>query len=463
MKIRTRLATAASALVALAVGLTTVAVIRVQRQALEADARLRLESIMDGVERLGQESLANKDELMLLSYLMLLQKERQEFAWGTATYNGHTSQVGTDEPGLVYFSRSVSASRSMRSGVLRVMNSTGTATADMLYVRLGFREELLRAEIDRALKPLLAQTVRLGGLFIVLGLLGSVWLAQRITSPILVLTGAIESLGEGRLDARVRERGPVEVKVLAHRFNTMAARVKDLVEFREDILHALTHDIKTPLAGLKSHLELWAERGLSKDPALRRADMEAFVSAVSRMENSLADALRLFRSPEGETLEQSKLIAIHEIIEEVIVLFLPVAHAKNIDLQHLPSKMTGSYYGPEEPLRQIITNLLSNALKFTPDGGRIHCGISDMPHEVQFSVSDTGYGIPPDDLPHLFTRFYRSEAGRHRRIPGTGLGLALARRAVESLGGTIRVESQVNKGSTFTVTFPKKDLPTEDA
>lgn len=485
MRIRTRSAVLTAGLIGAVVALVAGTIIREQRRILEQDSRLRLESVMDGIARLGEEALAGEDALMLISHLMILQKERADLAWASVNYKGHESSIGARETGLVVVSRVLRGRRPVTYTLSTLTASTETAPGvavapdgitvraaghvrlevsekaapEPLELSLGFRASALRAETERALKPLVTRTLQIAGLFMALGFLGAAALSHALTAPLAAMSATVEAFGDGRFDARVPESGGTELKILALRFNDMAERLEELNAFREDLLHTLGHELNTPLAGLKGYLEMWREGGLPEDPQQRREAFAVLSGAVLRMEDSLGAALSLFRLGEGAAAGERKVVWVDALLDEARALFEPAARAKNVALHGLPPGQVGFFHGPEEPLRLIVSNLVSNALKYTPDGGEVRCGLEDDVRSLRFWVADTGYGIAAEHLPHLFDKFYRVEDGRRRRIPGTGLGLALTRRAVESLGGTIAVSSEPGRGSTFTVILPKKPLP----
>jgi histidine kinase len=179
-------------------------------------------------------------------------------------------------------------------------------------------------------------------------------------------------------------------------------------------------------------------------------------AAVLRMEHSLLNAIGLFRRGPHTAVERKRLVWIDDVLRETFQIFAPVVRAKRIELE-LPSfETTKCLFADDELLRRIVVNLVSNALKYTPNGGRVRVGLESDGSQVRFWVSDTGRGIQASDLPHLFTKFYRGEPGQRReRIPGSGLGLNIAQKAARSLGGEITVTSEPGQGSVFTGTFPK--------
>jgi|GEM_PF-3507380 len=455
MKIQTKFSILTAVLISAVVISMGALLARAQRRALADDAQQRLAAVMDGVTRIAQESVSARDELMLLSYLMFLQHERPELALAAVTYRGHTARVGSAQARLLVLTRTVSPRSVPDRGL-------GGGASPVIMVRLGFRQDRLDADLNRALRTFIARIISVAVLFIVLGMLGAAALSRLLTRPLMTLTSAVMAVGQGRLDVSVPVAGRDEVSVLEARFNAMTARLKGLTQFREDILYTLTHELNTPLNGLKGYLELWRDRKLPRDESERREIIDTMLAAVLRMEQSLGNALRLFRgSDSGAQAAPRQVVWVEGIFNEVRNLLAPMARAKRITLHPLPPGAIAFLTAAEEPLRQIVTNLVSNALKYTPDGGEVRLGLKDAPQELQFWVSDTGYGIPAQDIPHLFTKFYRSGSAGVQCIPGSGLGLSIAQRAAESLGGRIQVKSELGKGSTFLVVIPKRPLHLE--
>lgn len=423
----------------------SILVVRSQRAALEAQSQERIGALMEGVARIGRESAAAKDPLMLVSYLMFLRQEHPEIAYAEVAQDGRPAIVGEDGPGLAYFSREVVA----RDKKTRIA------------VKLGFVEESLRAEVDRALDPLMRKTYSIAGAALLFAVFANIYLGMLLARPIEHLAQATALVAQGRMDIRVPVASKDEVGVLSDRFNRMTVRLGELMQFREDILHALTHEINTPLNGIKGYLELWEDRKLPEDRAEQKEIVSTMMAAVNNMEHSLGSALRLFR---GEHLEprlddEDEMVWVNELMNQVTTLFVPVARARSVTLRHLPKEQIGFITCRKDSLRQIITNLVSNAIKYTPAGGKISMGLDgDKAGMLTFWVSDTGYGIPKEDIPHLFTKFYRSEEKRSeaKRIPGTGLGLNITHKAVEAMGGRIRIDSEPGKGSTFYIDLPKQ-------
>jgi signal transduction histidine kinase len=492
MKIRTKLFLLISTLIGAVVLALATAVATVQRKALEAESQRRLQAVTDGVTRLAQESLDKSDPLMVLSYLMYLRGEHPELAYAAVTLRGHTSELGADDGGLLYWTANVVGRHPVKYTVTTVsaasnpsdslsfstsgvsLSLPGSAVVSVeegkrtesLGLKLGFVRAALDAETDAAFQPLARRTAAVAGVFLALGWLGALTLSKMITSPLLALTAAAGAIKKGDLDARVAVTTKDEIGVLSERFNEMTAHLKQFTQFREDLLHTLTHELNTPLGGLKGYLELWQDRKLPPEGPERDEIAQTMSAAVLRMEHSLGSALRLFRAGAGGGVAASRktVVWIDDLLREAGMLFAPVAKAKNVTLELPPDNVTKGLYGDEELLRQIVFNLISNALKYTSDGGRVHVSLTGDAACVRLQVQDNGLGIRASDLPHLFTKFYRSDEGERRvRIPGTGLGLNIALKAAQAHGGTITVSSELRRGSVFTVTLPKSGTTKEAA
>lgn len=486
MRIRTKYQLVTAGLIAAVVACTAAAVIQTQRKVLRGQALQRLDAVLEGAARIARESFEGRDRLMAVSYLKFLQQEHPELAFASVSYGGRVAAIGKERGGLLYLERgafpagkpvryTISAYPSAAgaaTGALSVstggvsLSVTGRATVNVeepapaqgVSVRLGFVKSHIDGEVARALAPLMRWTFAIAGFFMMLGLLANAWVAKLLTGPLEALAQATGLLAAGRLDVKVPVRSNDELGTLTGGFNHMSGRIKELVESREDILHTLTHEINTPLNGLKGYLELWQDQKLPADAEQNKRIVDTMALAVLRMENSLSNALSLFR------LEQKALpaaaagpVQVDEVLKQTLTLFRPMALEKKLKIALLPKDAAAAITAPEDLVRRIIVNLVSNAIKYTPEGGRIWLGLYDMPEEVHFHISNTGFGIPPEDIPHLFTKFYRSGEDRAsgRRIPGTGLGLNIVKKAVEAIGGSVYVESKQGESTLFFVRLSK--------
>lgn len=270
------------------------------------------------------------------------------------------------------------------------------------------------------------------------------YISQTITAPLHTLTHAAERVAEGELDVRVelavRED---EFGTLASAFNTMAARVAENVGTLRRFVADAAHELQTPLTALRTNLEL-AAHDRTNVAALRRA-----LDQLARMETLTRGLLVLSRVE--HTQEEVAPVDLNALIVETAALYASRAEQAGIDLRIVQPGVPVFLPGNAAQLRQAVSNLIDNALKFSPEGGRIKVGVRPLENQVTLWVEDEGIGIPPEDLPYLFDRFHR---GRNAAsYSGSGLGLAIVRAIIERHGGTVRAENN-EKGARFTVFLP---------
>jgi two-component system phosphate regulon sensor histidine kinase PhoR len=210
--------------------------------------------------------------------------------------------------------------------------------------------------------------------------------------------------------------------------------------------------------GLSSHLEIMKERPDAVRDSLSQT-AATMLAAVLRMSEALKNTLQLFSAEHGAQKRQAReMVNVSLLLADTCQLFAPMAEAKRVRLDPPSTPSDGAIRSDQELIRQIINNLLSNALKYTPEGGRVAAGLLVRPADVALWVSDSGVGIPKDRLNHLFQRFDRSTGAQdiQNRVSGVGLGLSIVANAVAALQGNIKVDSTEGKGTTFWVVLPKQ-------
>jgi heavy metal sensor kinase len=334
-------------------------------------------------------------------------------------------------------------------GRLRLLTSVIAPTSRELYVvqvgELLNREDASLAGFDRLLLWRI-----LGGLAMA-AVVGR-WLAGRALAPMSRLAVAAQAIGITNLDARLSVRGADdELDQVAHAFNLALARVEQSVGEMRQFSAALAHELRTPLAILRGEAEL-ALRPSSSGEDLRQVLMRQ-VDEFDRLTRLINQILTLARAESGEITMAEQAVDLAALGASVAEQIEPVAAVQGIALT---CEATGGVMvkGDAGWLGRLLLILLDNAIKFTPDGGRISLTSSRSKGLARVAVTDTGTGISADALPHLFERFYRADPARSRAAQGAGLGLALAKWIAEHHHGTIDVKSRPGAGSTFTVTLP---------
>ncbi|MCR6485784.1 HAMP domain-containing histidine kinase [Amycolatopsis sp. OK19-0408] len=298
----------------------------------------------------------------------------------------------------------------------------------------------------------LARILAVTGGVLVLAALVTVLVARRLSRPLRALTEAAQQ----DRPAPVKSRD--EVGYLAAAFNDLTARRERIEEQRKAMVSDIAHELRNPLNVIRGRLEAAEDGHLPFDRALTTSLLEETVLLQHIVEDlqdlAAADAGRLRLHPEP--------VDAAELAGHVAAGHADRAAAAGVTLTVSPHGETGLEADPVR-LRQVIGNLVTNAVRHTPPGGRVTIHVSSTVDEVVIAVADTGAGIAAGDLPHVFDRFWRAEKSRSRQTGGSGLGLAIVRHLVRAHGGTVRVESEVDAGSTFTVRLPKPDLRGEGA
>jgi signal transduction histidine kinase len=309
------------------------------------------------------------------------------------------------------------------------------------------------------------------GASLLLILLGAVYLNRAVARPVRLTARAAARIAGGDFSERLQTTGPGEVGELERTFNIMAASLErtlaDLEErnrtlaeserVKGELVSNVSHELRTPLASVLGFSALMLDRELPADE--RRRYLEVIRTEAHRLAALLNDLLDLQRV-EQEAIElRSELVDVNDLLAAQVTLYSAQseAHALRFEAAGEPLLIRGD----RDRLAQVIGNLLSNGIKYSPEGGEVEVGAGRIGDEVTVWVRDQGLGIPDEHKERIFTKFFRGDVGRDRGIAGTGLGLVLARQIIEAHGGEVGFESKEGAGSTFWVRLPA--TPTEES
>lgn len=287
-----------------------------------------------------------------------------------------------------------------------------------------------------------------------LGLGLGLGLATTIARPLRELTERVRDIARGNYQARATLHSKDEIGVLTQSFNQMAAQLEEAEQSRARQLAAVAHELIRPLAGMRAAVETLHEDA--------EADIEIREELFTGIEEELARLERLVGSLHNrgqQALRPIRLrqtdISLERVMRASVANFEPIATQLGVTLSiEIPSSLP-QVYADEDRLIQVLTNLLDNALKFTPRAGQVKVQAGEQTDAVWVSVADTGAGIAPQELPYLFQQFYRGDESRPPEKRGMGLGLAICREIIIAHGGQIWAESEPDRGARFTFTLPK--------
>jgi two-component system OmpR family sensor kinase/two-component system sensor histidine kinase BaeS len=319
-------------------------------------------------------------------------------------------------------------------GYLLAMNGLGYTQGD---------ETQLLTRLNQA--ALIAGLVA-GGLALLLAAL----LAMQLLRPVRALTRAAHGMAQGDLSQRVAVRGKDEIAELGHTFNQMAGSLQQAEEARRAMTADIAHELRTPLAVQRANLE-----ALQDGIYPLTAENLQPVLEQNRMLTRLVDDLRTLAMADAGQLTLERTPAdLSELVRQVIERFQPQADRQAVRLELSKPGKTPLVSVDAIRVEQILTNLLSNGLRYTPQGGTIWVNVQGKGAEVMVTVHDSGPGIPEESLPFVFERFYRADKARARAEGGSGLGLAIARQLAQAHGGELTAENAPQGGAVFTLSLP---------
>jgi signal transduction histidine kinase len=345
---------------------------------------------------------------------------------------------------------------------------TSTAGGDNLLAAAPRpRLQVLEILRDEFLPPFIRSAL----LALVLAVLLSIWIARWIAAPLQHLEKATREVSVGQFH-KIKLEGPREVRGVAQAFNDMGERVQASQRSQRDFVANVSHDLKTPLTSIQGFAQAILD-GTAEDPQGAKQAAQVIYDEAGRMNGMVLELLDLARMDAGTLSFERSPIDLGHLLKSVVTKFAPQAHQAQVELRldilgqngDLPALLADA-----DRLNQVFSNLVDNALKYTPPGGLVTISARPVDGWIEVEVADSGSGIPPDELERIFERFYQTDkarSGANRR--GVGLGLAIAREIVQAHGGKIRAynRSQINPpapvgdstlatshGSVFLVSLP---------
>jgi signal transduction histidine kinase len=319
---------------------------------------------------------------------------------------------------------------------------------------MGYNQSDERFLLGRLNQAALTAGLIAGGLAMLLAL----YLAYRLLRPVRALTQAAERLGQGDLSQRVSVRGDDELAMLGRTFNHMAASLQHAEEGRRAMTADIAHELRNPLAVQRANLEALQDGVYPLTPE----NLEPVIAQNLLLTRLVEDLRTLALAESGQLKLECVLIDMFALAERAVERFRPQADAHQVSLRlQRAESVVESPQAFVDPMRveQILNNLLSNALRYAPEGGQIDLEIEARERDLRLSVRDNGPGIPEDALPHVFERFYRADKSRSRAQGGTGLGLAIARQLAEAHGGSLAAANHPRGGAVFALRLPLQPKP----
>jgi signal transduction histidine kinase len=386
------------------------------------------------------------------------------------------SAVGLDLSGMNQLSAvnerntAVVVSRSSVDDVERVYGLSRVGNKGYV-VMVGVQSSILYAS---AWRQLMGYAV-IGLIVVFCAVTAALLIARSIARPVRLLNFAAEEFGGGNFSARAPANGRDEISSLGRNFNAMAERLQkreerfaELDRLKSEFVSTVSHELRTPLTTIKALTRLLMREGL--DESKRREYIETISVECDRQIDFVLNLLDLSRIEGGVLRVTHQRVDVQEVISSVVKSETRSAEKRRHDLRLDTNLKVPAVCADPKELRRVLSNIVENAIKYTPDGGRIVLSALQQDGQVAISVADNGRGIPPEDMPILFDKFHRGRPAPHSEamrgattdaefledadVSGVGLGLYLARNVMEQMGGRITVESEVSRGSTFKLHLP---------
>lgn len=280
----------------------------------------------------------------------------------------------------------------------------------------------------------------------------SLFVSRRVVTPIRQMMEASQRIAAGRYQERVEVVGTDELGQLAHSFNQMAATLEQTETMRRDLIANVAHELRTPLASIKGYMEGMIDGVLPAEPDT----YQQIYHEADRLQRLVNDLQELSRVEAGAFELKRRPLAVAELVQQTAARLRPQFEEKGVSLTlDIPSDLS-IVQADKDRLDQVLLNLVGNALQYTPAGGTVTVTAKTQTSAgLLISIHDTGVGISPEHLPHLFNRFYRVDKSRSRAGGGSGIGLTIAKHLIEAHGGHLWAESAgEGQGSTFSVSLP---------
>lgn len=274
------------------------------------------------------------------------------------------------------------------------------------------------------------------------------WLSRRLTEPVLALARATEEVAAGRYDVEIPDaRGSDEISLLSERFRGMVAQLAEAEQLKRSFLMSVSHELRTPLTAIRGHVEALRE-GVVSEPEQVRGSLDIVAAETDRLERLVGDVLDLAKLQAHRFTVRHEEVDLARVLDHAFGAFAEEARRREIDYRLGASGEAPVIVSDGDRVLQVITNLLSNAFRWTPDGGRIDLQLATSNGVVRVDVVDSGPGVPPEERARIFDAFVSQD------VNGTGLGLPIAQELALALGGRIELQSERGRGSCFRLVLP---------
>lgn len=387
-----------------------------------------------------------------------------------ASLEGLDISIRNQQDEVVYSSNQPTNSHGMHGGMSRrhreMMNQHGMTQENYLEksfdllkdnrkvgtVTIGYIDNSIASESALLFKSTLSKILLIASILaLVIGIITSILLSNSLTKPLIEIKDTSQEIQEGNLSKKA-EPGTdiIEIQELADSINYLGQSLAEQEKIRQAYASDISHELRTPLSTLKSHVEAIMDGVWEPN----QEHLSILMQEINRLAALIDDLKDSFHSSEEAPVLHKQSFNLSQALDEIATTFLPIVQQEGLQLSVESEQEIEVWMDPNR-IKQVLYNLLTNAVNYTDPGGEIDLSLAKLSkQEVRIRVKDTGAGIPEEDIPYLFNRFYRIDSSRTKATGGTGLGLAIAQSIVKEHGGRIQVDSALGKGTSFTIDLP---------
>lgn len=303
------------------------------------------------------------------------------------------------------------------------------------------------SQVDRMLSRLMVTSLAISASVLLVAVLMGVYFVKSICVPLMTLNTTAKKFATGDFSERIPINSKDEIGQLSMAFNDMASELENSEQIKNDFISSVSHELRTPLTAIKG----WSETlALGYDPETFSKGMKVIAGETGRLERMVEELLDFSRIQSGRFSLQITTIDVIAELEDALLIYIDKAKKENVSVSYNEPQFMCAVMGDKNRLRQVFINIIDNALKYTEGGGTIEVLVEKTADSAVITVSDTGAGIDPDDLPKVKQKFYKANATKH----GSGIGLAVADEIVSMHGGTLELESELGVGTSVVITLP---------
>jgi signal transduction histidine kinase len=468
ISLRTKLVVHSTLLVLVGVAGVGVSLYLAEKQYLVRRFDQTQEDNVNSLVQIRREAVAAKNDQLLVSFLSLLRRSR---ALSYAMIQDKTGRVlAHTNPALIdqRLTDPLSLQAAEATGLIR---QQGGATEDVIdlalpimqggerlgVARVGYSRTSMRQLVDQALEAARHRIVIAALLAMGFGIVVAVGLSLLFTRPIGLLRDGAHKIGEGNLNFRIRITTRDELGDLAREFNVMAAKLQELDQLKQDFVSNVTHELRSPLTSLRGYVELLLREGAGPINEEQREFLIVIKNNSLRLARFIDNLLDVAKIEAGKIELHPERIRLQDLALEMTVVFRPIAQEKQVEFKTEIPPLLRPLHADADKLLEVLTNVLSNAFKFTPPQGHVTFSAAEETGAVHIQIKDTGIGIPHESLGIIFNKFeqVKPTQGLARKTKGSGLGLTIVKGIVEAHGGRVWIDSQLGVGTTVHISLPQ--------